>query len=261
MPCVLREPESRQLRERPDQHDGVEHRDDHGRPRATGPRLRRVRAERAVRVRLRELRHRRRVHGAGDVHGDGAVYADGSRAPNSGTTNVFECPVAGGTCIGIPFDVSGAGVSVASASPNPRRLRERSDQHDGDDVRDDQCRRGVQDGGCVGFGAECALRLRLRELRHRWRVHGAGDVHGDGAVYADGDRVGIRDDERVRVSCGGRDLYRYSVQRERQRCEPGVGESEPGELRQRPDQHDRVEHRDDHMSTPATGRRSRPGRG
>ena len=32
---------------------------------------------------------------------------------------MFECPVVGGTCIGIPFNVSGTGVSRASASPNP----------------------------------------------------------------------------------------------------------------------------------------------
>src|SRR5215218_3852094 len=37
---------------------------------------------------------------------------------SSGTTNVFECPVAGGTCIAIPYSVSGTGVSVASATPS-----------------------------------------------------------------------------------------------------------------------------------------------
>ena len=31
---------------------------------------------------------------------------------------MFECPIGGGTCIGIPFSVSGTGVSVASASPS-----------------------------------------------------------------------------------------------------------------------------------------------
>ena len=31
---------------------------------------------------------------------------------------MFECPVVGGTCIGIPFNVSGTGVSAASASPS-----------------------------------------------------------------------------------------------------------------------------------------------
>ncbi len=36
----------------------------------------------------------------------------------TGTTTVFECPIAGGLCIGIPFDVSGTGVSVAAASPS-----------------------------------------------------------------------------------------------------------------------------------------------
>ena len=46
-------------------------------------------------------------------------YTPTSTGPSSGTTNVFECPVVGGTCIGIPFNVTGTGVSAASASPNP----------------------------------------------------------------------------------------------------------------------------------------------
>ena len=46
-------------------------------------------------------------------------YTPTALGASSGTTNVFECPIAGGTCIGIPFSVSGTGVSVASASPNP----------------------------------------------------------------------------------------------------------------------------------------------
>src|SRR4051812_22728173 len=37
---------------------------------------------------------------------------------SSGTTNVFECPIAGGTCIAIPYSVSGTGVSTASATPS-----------------------------------------------------------------------------------------------------------------------------------------------
>jgi len=41
-----------------------------------------------------------------------------STTASSGTTNVFECPIAGGTCIPIPFSVSGTGVSLASASPS-----------------------------------------------------------------------------------------------------------------------------------------------
>ncbi len=45
------------------------------------------------------------------------TFTPTSVASFSGTTNVFECPVAGGTCIGIPFSVQGQGVSLASASP------------------------------------------------------------------------------------------------------------------------------------------------
>src|SRR3954452_6588619 len=36
---------------------------------------------------------------------------------SSGSTNVFECPIVGGTCIAIPYSVSGTGISQASASP------------------------------------------------------------------------------------------------------------------------------------------------
>ena len=58
------------------------------------------------------------------VPGAGTCTVNESYTPTAtgaatGTTNVFECPIAGGLCIGIPFDVSGTGVSVASASPNP----------------------------------------------------------------------------------------------------------------------------------------------
>jgi hypothetical protein len=38
---------------------------------------------------------------------------------SSGTTNVFECPTAGGSCIAIPFSVTGTGFSVAGANPAP----------------------------------------------------------------------------------------------------------------------------------------------
>ena len=41
-----------------------------------------------------------------------------SLAASNGTTNVFECPIAGGSCIAIPFTVSGTGISVASAVPS-----------------------------------------------------------------------------------------------------------------------------------------------
>jgi hypothetical protein len=38
---------------------------------------------------------------------------------SSGTTNVFECPTAGGTCIAIPVSVTGTGFSAAGANPTP----------------------------------------------------------------------------------------------------------------------------------------------
>src|SRR4029077_11735712 len=46
------------------------------------------------------------------------TFSPTSATSSSGTTNVFECPVAGGSCIPIPYSVSGTGVSTASASPS-----------------------------------------------------------------------------------------------------------------------------------------------
>jgi hypothetical protein len=58
----------------------------------------------------------------GGFAGPGTCTIDESYTPtsvgaNSGSTNVFECPVAGGTCIPIPVPLSGHGISVASADP------------------------------------------------------------------------------------------------------------------------------------------------
>ena len=36
---------------------------------------------------------------------------------SNGTTNVFECPILGGSCIAIPYTVQGTGISLASANP------------------------------------------------------------------------------------------------------------------------------------------------
>src|SRR4051812_38605682 len=42
-----------------------------------------------------------------------------SATASSGTTNVFECPVAGGTCIAIPYSVTGTGVTPGPDSTPP----------------------------------------------------------------------------------------------------------------------------------------------
>ena len=44
-------------------------------------------------------------------------YRPTALTSSSGTTNVFECPIAGGSCIPIPFTVQGTGVSAAAANP------------------------------------------------------------------------------------------------------------------------------------------------
>jgi hypothetical protein len=58
----------------------------------------------------------------GGFTGPGTCAVTESFSPKStgaatGTTNVFECPVAGGSCIAIPFNVQGSGISVAAANP------------------------------------------------------------------------------------------------------------------------------------------------
>ena len=45
-------------------------------------------------------------------------YTPTALTSSSGTTNVFECPIIGGTCIGIPYTETGTGISTASASPS-----------------------------------------------------------------------------------------------------------------------------------------------
>jgi hypothetical protein len=45
------------------------------------------------------------------------TFSPTSFASSSGTTNVFECPVLGGTCLPIGIQVAGSGVSVAAANP------------------------------------------------------------------------------------------------------------------------------------------------
>ena len=170
-------------------------------------------------------------------------YTPTAVGPDSGTTNVFECPVVGGTCIGIPFSESGTGVSTASATPgsvsfgnvpiNTTALATvtinvdagyRTEVASGSGLNApfsfdfDTCGTG---GGFTGPGS-CTVR----------------ETYTPTAVGPE-----QRDDERVRVPDRRRHLYRHPVHRERYRREHGVGEPESGELRQRADQHDGVARR------------------
>ena len=45
-------------------------------------------------------------------------YAFDVSSPASGTTNVFECPVGGGSCLPITYSVTGTGGSVRAANPS-----------------------------------------------------------------------------------------------------------------------------------------------
>ena len=99
-----------------DQHDGEPRCDDHGGcGLQRGDRVR-LRDQRAVLIRLRD------VWGAGGT-GRGTCtvherYKPTATTASSGTTTVFECPVAGGSCLPIPFTEQGSGVSAASADPS-----------------------------------------------------------------------------------------------------------------------------------------------
>ena len=112
------EPEPGGLRERPDQHDGDAIRDDQRRRGLPdGGRLRSgLNAPFGFDFGS--------CGAGGGFTGPGTCTVKERFSPTAtgrrhGTTNVFECPVVGGTCIGIPFNESGTGVSPASATPNP----------------------------------------------------------------------------------------------------------------------------------------------
>ena len=122
----------------------------------------------------------------------------------SGNTTVFECPVAGGSCLPITFSVQGAGISLAAASPLECQLRQRPDQHDGEPGGDDHRRRGLPDRDRLRLGDQRPLRLRLRHLRRGRRVCRAGYVHRDRALHADQRRLLQRQHDRVRVPGRGR---------------------------------------------------------
>ncbi len=59
-------------------------------------------------------------------------YTPTAITSSSGTTNVFECPIVGGSCIPINFTVQGAGVSAAAANPASIDFGSVPDQHDGE---------------------------------------------------------------------------------------------------------------------------------
>ena len=66
-------------------------------------------------LRLQHLRHRRRLQPAPASCTVTERFTPTTTSASSGTTNVFECPIVGGSCIAIPFSVQGTG----SASPPP----------------------------------------------------------------------------------------------------------------------------------------------
>ncbi|MBZ5559423.1 MAG: choice-of-anchor D domain-containing protein, partial [Acidobacteriia bacterium] len=44
-------------------------------------------------------------------------FSPTAEVASNGTTTVFECPIVGGSCLGIPYDVTGTGISTRAASP------------------------------------------------------------------------------------------------------------------------------------------------
>ena len=90
------------------------------------------RHQRALRLQLRHLRRRRWLHRPRHLQRQAALHADRRRDARAGSTNVFQCPVGGGTCIPITYAVNGRGISNANGEPEPGRVRRRAGEHDGD---------------------------------------------------------------------------------------------------------------------------------
>ena len=143
---------------------------------------------------------------------------------------MFECPVVGGTCIGIPFNVSGNGVSTASASPNPVDY--------GNVPINTTATSTVTITVDAGYRTEVASGSGLNApFAFDFGTCGTGGGFTGPGTCTVSERytptaVGPNSGTTNVFECPvvGRDLYRHSVQRERQRCEHGVGESESGQL-------------------------------
>ena len=158
--------------------------------------------------------------------------------PASGTLTVFECPVVGGTCIGIPVSLQGTGISLAAASPGSIDF--------GNVPINTTANRSVTitvDSGyrtevASGSGIERAVRVRLRHLRRGRRFHRAGDVHDHPELLPDGRDVVDRDDNGVRMPGRRRELPADHHRRPGKRSQHPFGESEQHRLRGGADQHD-----------------------
>ena len=156
----------------------------------------------------------------------------------SGTLNVFECPVAGGTCIGIPVPVSGTGVVEASANPPSVNF--------GNVPLHATVTQPVTLTIDAGYRASVASGSGLNPpFSFDFGVCGAGGgFTGPGtctineSFAPDRARTGERHAERVRVPGGGRHVHRHSRVAAGQRRQRGVRQPAEPELRQRPDQHD-----------------------
>ena len=129
----------------------------------------------------------------------------------SGTTNVFECPIVGGTCVGIPYTDQGTGVSQASATPTSVNFGNVPLNTTATQTVTISCRCRLPHRGRLGQRSQRAVCVRLRHLRHRRWLLGARHLHRQGALHPNRARRGERHHQRVRVPDRRRHLYRDPV--------------------------------------------------
>ena len=173
------------------------------------------------------------------------TYTPTAVGPSNGTTNVFECPVVGGTCIGIPFNVQGNGVSTASASPNPVSFGDVPINTTASATVTIHVDAGYRTEVASGSGLNAPFAFDFSTCGTGGGFTGPGtctvsERYTPTAVGPNNGTTNVFECPVVGGTCIG---IPFNVQR--QRCEHGVGEPEPGQLRRCSDQHDGVGGGDD----------------
>ena len=122
----------------------------------------------------------------------------------SGNTTVFECPVAGGSCLPITFGVQGAGISLAAASPpsvNFGNVPINTTVSQAVTITVDT---GYRTEIASGSGINAPFGFDFEHLRCGRRLRRAGHLHRDRALHTDQRRLLQRQHDRVRVPGRGR---------------------------------------------------------
>ena len=157
-------------------------------------------------------------------------YTPTALTSSSGTTNVFECPIAGGSCIPIPFTVQGTGVSAAAANPASIDFGNVPDQHDGEPGRDPHRRRRLPALARLRHRDQRPVRLRVR---HLLRLQRARHLQRDRVLHADRDLELERRHLDLRVPDRGRQLHPDPPRGAGQRVQHRRGQPGEHRLRQR----------------------------